>query len=96
MDFLQVLRENEKEIKKRFGVAKIGIFGSTARGEANRDSDIDILVEFEEGKKTFDNFMDLAFFLEGIFGRKVDLLTPLGLHPYLRPYVEREVVWSEE
>ena len=45
------------------------------RGEQKEKSDIDILVEFEKGKKTFDNYMDLKFFLEEIFGVEVDLIT---------------------
>ena len=55
-------------------------------------SDVDILVEFEE--PTFRNFMGLAFFLEGLFGREVDLVTTKGLSPYIRPHVEKEVIWS--
>jgi hypothetical protein len=50
-------------------------------------------VEFEE--PTFRNFMGLVFFLEELFDREVDLVTIKGLSPYIRPYVEREVVWSE-
>ncbi|MEN4017774.1 MAG: nucleotidyltransferase family protein [Methanobacterium sp.] len=72
---------------------KIGIFGSYAKGQQNEESDVDILVEFE--KPTFDNFMELAFFLEDLFGKKVDLLTPKSLSPYMKPYVEKEVIWCE-
>ena len=58
-------------------------------------SDIDILVEFAGGKATFRNFMDLIEYLENIFGRKVDLVTTGGIDPYLRSYIEDEVIWCE-
>lgn len=93
MDALRILKANEKEVKRKFGVRKIGIFGSYARGEEKETSDVDVLVEFEE--PTFRNFMGLVFFLEELFDREVDLVTVKGLSPYIRPYVEREVVWSE-
>ena len=93
MDPLDTLKENEREIKSRFSVRKIGIFGSNAGGEGRETSDIDVLVEFEE--PTFRNFMGLVFFLEELFGREVDLVTTRGLSPYIRPAVEKEVVWSK-
>lgn len=83
------------EIRERFGVAKIGIFGSTARREERPDSDVDVLVEFAPGQTTFRNFMGLAFYLEDLFGRKVDLLTVGGIDPPIRQDVESEVVWCE-
>ncbi|MHA1469938.1 MAG: nucleotidyltransferase family protein [Candidatus Asgardarchaeia archaeon] len=92
-EILRKLGENKEKIKK-FGVKRIGIFGSYVRGEAKEKSDIDFIVEFEEGRKTFDNFMELAFFLEELCGKKVDLLTPEGISPYIRPYVEREVIYA--
>jgi len=92
MDVLNILKAHEKEIKKKFGVRNIGIFGSYARGEEKETSDVDVLVEFEE--PTFRNFMGLVFFLEDIFGREVDLVTTKGLSPYIRPHVEKEVIWS--
>ena len=92
-EILKVMRENKDKIKS-FGVKKIGIFGSFARGEEKERSDIDIIVEFEEGKKNFDNFMNLAFYLEELFGRKVDLLTPESISPYIKPYIEKEAVYE--
>jgi hypothetical protein len=92
MEALKLLIEHENEIKRRFGVKRIGIFGSHARGEEKATSDVDVLVEFEV--PSFDNFMDLAFFLEDLFGRDVDLVTIGGLSPYIAPFVEREVVWA--
>ncbi len=94
MDVLGVIKKNEAKIKERFGVKRIGIFGSSARGEAKKDSDIDVLVEFEGGKKTFDNFMELAFFLEEVFGRKVDLVTKEALRPELKNSILKEVAYA--
>ncbi len=96
MDVLVTLRKNKAFIKEKFGVKKIGVFGSVARGEAKKGSDVDVLVEFEKDKKNFDNFIDLSFFLEDLFGRKVDLITTSGLDKYIRPYVEKEVIWCEK
>ncbi len=92
MDAFNVLKEHENEIKKRFNVKRIGIFGSYARGEEKETSDVDVLVEFAE--PSFDNFMDLVFFLEDLFGKEVDLVTTGGLSPYIAPFVEEEVVWA--
>jgi len=73
---LKVLRDQEETLKK-YSVKRIGLFGSYARGEQKRGSDIDLLVEFE--KPTYDNFYDLIVYLEKLFGRKVQVLTPVAL-----------------
>ena len=93
MKAIEILRNHEQEIKRRFAVRRIGLFGSFVRGEETKESDIDILVEFED--PTFRNFMNLAFYLEDIFSRRVDLLTPEGISHRIRPYVEKEVVWAD-
>lgn len=93
MNVIDILKSHEREIKKRFGVKRIGLFGSFARGEQKDTSDVDILVEFEE--PTFDNFMNLAFFLEDLLSRRVELVTPDSLSPYIAPYVKKEVVWAD-
>lgn len=93
MNVIDVLRGHESEIKEGFADRRIGLFGSFVRGDEKETSDIDILVEFEE--PTFRNFMNLAFFLEELFGRRVDLLTPEGISHRIRPYVEKEVVWAD-
>ena len=93
MTAIETIADHKKEIEKRYGVKKIGVFGSYARREQKETSDIDLLVEFDE--PTFDNFMDLLFFLEDLFGKDVDLITTSGMSPYIRPEIEREVVWCE-
>ncbi len=89
---LQRLREHKDEIRQRFGVKSLAVFGSVARGEAGPESDVDILVEFE-GRATFDRYMGLKFFLEDLLGTRVDLVTRRALKPRMRPYVEREAVY---
>lgn len=71
-----ILREHEDALKK-YNVKRIGLFGSYAYGTPNRKSDIDFLVEFEQ--PNFDDFMSLASYLEKLFGKKIDLLTPEGV-----------------
>jgi len=94
MDALAILRQHEPVLKQRFGIAKVGIFGSFARGEERPDSDIDILVTFQDGKKTFDNFMGTKFYLEDLFGRKVDLVTDAALKPLIRDPILQDVVYA--
>jgi len=74
-----------------YGVKNIGLFGSFVRGDQTPLSDIDILVEFTPEKHTFDNFMEVAFLLEKILGRKVELITPEALSPHIELHILREV-----
>lgn len=73
------------------GVATIGLFGSFKRDEPSSSSDVDFLVEFEPDKHSFDNFMEVSFFLEELLGRSVEVVTPDSLSPYIGPYILREV-----
>jgi predicted nucleotidyltransferase len=73
------------------GVQRLGLFGSFRHGHPTVGSDVDLLVDFMPGCKTFDNFMELAFFLEALFDRPVELVTPESLSPYLGPYILSEV-----
>jgi predicted nucleotidyltransferase len=92
-EIFELLAKNESQLR-RLGVKRCGLFGSFTRDEQNDKSDVDILVEFEEGRKNFDNFMALAFFLEDLFGRRVDLLTPESLSPYIGPHILNEVEYE--
>jgi predicted nucleotidyltransferase len=94
MDALTILRQHEPIIKKRFGVAKIGIFGSFVRGEERPDSDVDVLVTFRKGQETFDHYMDLKFYLEDLYGRKVDLVMKGAIKRRLKEPILREVVYA--
>jgi len=90
---LKRIEENRQPIKN-YGVKKIGLFGSYVRDEQQHKSDIDILVEFEKGKKTFDNYMDLKFFLEDLFSLKVDLVIEETVKPRLKPYILESVKYA--
>ncbi len=92
MDAIETLKRHRGDVDA-FGVHRIGVFGSHARGDEVETSDVDVLVEFNEA--TFDNFMDLIFYLEDLFGRDVDLVTINALSPYIESIVRREVVWCE-
>lgn len=89
-DLMSAITSN-REVIKGYGVSKIGFFGSFSRGTFSETSDIDLLVDFVPGKKTFDNFMELSFFLEELLGRKVELVTPQSLSEFIGPYILKEV-----
>lgn len=85
---------HNKSILQDFGVKKIGLFGSYVRSEQKSNSDIDFLVIFEEGKKNFHNFIGLAYYLEDLFGKKVEIVTEESLSPYIGPHIEEEVEYA--
>src|SRR5688572_25773669 len=89
-DVVTVIQRHQDKIKA-FVVKKLDLFGSFVRDERNPESDIDLLVEFEEGQKTFDNFMRLSFLLEELLKWPVELVTVESVSPYLRPYIAQEV-----
>jgi len=91
---ISLLRQNKQEIRDSFGVERIGIFGSFVRGEEKPESDVDVLVEFREDEKTFDHYMDLKFYLEDLFGRKVDLVMKDAIKRRLREPILSEVVYA--
>jgi predicted nucleotidyltransferase len=88
---ITILRGRLEEIRRRFAVRSISLFGSVVRDEARHDSDIDILVVFD-GKPTFDAFMDLEFYLEDLLGARVDLVTENALRPQVRRAIDGERV----
>ena len=72
------------------GVRSLALFGSVQRNEARFDSDVDVLVEFEPGQKSFDHLLALGDVLEQTLGHRVELVTPESLSPFLRPYILAE------
>jgi len=94
MNVIKILKEYEHEIKSRFNVSRIGVFGSFARGEGKVESDVDVLVEFKKGFKTFDNYMDLKYYLEDTLSRNVDLVTVNALKPQLKDDILQDVIYA--
>ena len=78
MNPLTVIQTHLEELLA-LGARRLGVFGSFARGEARDDSDVDVYVEFDEGKRTYDNFFALHEMLENLLGRSVDLVTDKSL-----------------
>jgi len=93
---LEAIREqlahHREALKRQFRVARLAVFGSYARGTARKRSDVDILVEFEPDGVTFDNYMDLKFYLQRVLRRRVDLVMVDAVRPELRPIILREAV----
>ncbi len=87
-----VLRECLPEIREKYGVASIGIFGSYARGEADSASDIDIVVEFD--RPIGWELVDLADYLESRLSHPVDLVIRRSLHPLIRDTILSEVQYA--
>ena len=96
-DLLRLLTEHREELG-RLGVRRLGLFGSFARGDQHGQSDVDLLIEFERGQKSFDAYMKVAFFLEDLLERPVEALTPESLSPYLGPGILSEIdyVYSKD
>ncbi|MBT1247334.1 MULTISPECIES: nucleotidyltransferase family protein [unclassified Thermosipho (in: thermotogales)] len=96
-EILEELKKHKKALEN-FGVKKIGIFGSYARNEATKKSDVDIIIEFEEGKATFDNVAGVVDFLEELLEAPVDLLTPAGIESIrikkVRETIKKEIVYA--
>jgi len=90
-EILNTLGAN-RDIILGFGVRRLGLFGSCARGEATESSDLDFLVEFEEA--TLRNYMDLKEFLEESFECEVDLVIADAVKPRLRPIIFEETVYA--
>jgi len=90
---LNTIQQHSEEIGA-YGVKRVGIFGSYAKASQTAKSDIDLLVEFDKGTKTFDNYMDLKFFLEKMFHRKVDLVIREALKTRIKDQVLSEVEYA--
>ena len=90
---LGALHQNQAHLKA-LGVKRIGLFGSFVRGEQRPESDIDLLVEFEPNKKSFDVFMELSFFLEDLLQHRIELVTSESLSPYIGPHILKEVEYA--
>ncbi|MDH5430159.1 MAG: nucleotidyltransferase family protein [Nitrospirota bacterium] len=90
-NLLSLLTKDREENIRRFGIKKLGIFGSAARNEMHAGSDIDVLVEFQ-ALPTFDAYMDLKFYLENLFHTSVDLVIEDTVKPRMRPLIEKDLI----
>lgn len=88
----KTLHEKREILGSRYKVKELLVFGSNARNEQNENSDIDFIVDFKKGFKTFDMYMDLKFYLEELLGRKVDLILRSALKEDLKKLVLKEAV----
>lgn len=80
------IRETEEKLR-RLGVRRLALFGSVRRNEAGPGSDVDLLVEFEPGRKSYDSFLAVSELLEELLGRRVDLVTTEALSPFIGPHI---------
>ncbi len=90
---LETLENHQVKIKE-LGVKRLAIFGSFARNTQGKGSDVDVLVEFRKGSKTFDNYIDLRDFLVKLLRRKVDLVTRQAIKPRMKASVLNEAQYA--
>jgi len=91
-DIKAVLAKHKEELREKYNIKNIGIFGSFARGEQSKRSDIDILVEFNEIPDIF-LLIDLEDYLKKLLHKKVDLVRESAIRPELKEDISREVVY---
>jgi len=94
MNVLTLLRQHESILEERFGVKRIGVFGSFVRGEERPESDLDVLVVFQKDEETFDHYMDCKFYLEDLFDRHVDLVIEDTIKSRLKGPIMSEVIYA--
>jgi len=90
---LNFLKSHKSELKEKYGVQKIGLFGSYARDEQREDSDIDIAIELESSN-TFRSFFSLLHFLEDTFHKKIDLGVESNLKPMAKKYIQKDIIYA--
>jgi uncharacterized protein len=90
---LQAVADQHDRLRAR-GVRRLGLFGSIARAEARPESDLDFVIEFEPGRKTFDNYMEVKDLLEKLFGCQVDLVIAEVIKPRLRHRILSEAIYA--
>ena len=93
-EIISFLRLNSELLNKSFGVIRIGIFGSFARGEQTVTSDIDIVVEMDHNRKSIHTFLKLKRFLEEEMGRKIDLGFEHSLKPVIKEKVIKQIIYA--
>jgi predicted nucleotidyltransferase len=91
VEAIGVLKQRLPELRRRYAVARLALFGSVARDEATDRSDVDVLVDFD-GPTSFDGYFGLKEALEAALGTRVDLATRAMLKPRVKPRIEAEAV----
>jgi len=86
---------SEKHTLSSYGVSRIGLFGSASRDELTDSSDIDVLVEFTKGNKTYRNLYNTSELLEKLFSRPVDVVTSQSISPYIKPHILKDIRYVE-
>jgi predicted nucleotidyltransferase len=86
-----ILKVQKPVLEKRYCISELGLFGSYARGDYNEQSDIDILVDFNQRIDGFD-YIRLAHELEDVFNCKIDLVSRKGIKPIYLPFVEKNLI----
>ncbi len=90
---LNFLKTHKNELRDKYSLVKVGLFGSYATGHATDDSDIDLYAEFED--KKFKNIAGVWNYLENAFGKKIDLFYPhKNMRPSLKESIENEVIYG--
>jgi predicted nucleotidyltransferase len=90
---LNFLRSHKEEMHDKFGLIKIGLFGSYVRNEQREDSDIDLAVEIESSNK-FRSFFGLKTYLEDGLQKKIDLGIESSIKPVANEYIQQEIVYA--
>jgi predicted nucleotidyltransferase len=89
---LYILKSQKDYLQQRYGIEVIGVFGSVARGENNDNSDVDILYKFKDKKLSLFEYMQLLNELEEKFNTKVDLVREDKIKPFLKEYIQKDIV----
>ena len=87
---LTFLKEHKEQLQSKYQIEKIGLFGSFARDEATKDSDIDILVDMPS---SFSNFFSLKYLLEEEFNKTVDLGTVKNLRAFIETKIQNDIIY---
>ena len=90
-EILHILKIKKGALEKKYPISELGLFGSYARGDYNEDSDIDILVDFNDRIDGFD-YIRIAHVLEDTFNTKIDLVSRKGVQPKYLPFVEKNLI----
>ena len=91
-EVLSALKREVMNVKARFGVRRMGLYGSVVRDEAGDQSDIDIPIELDLESVSYQKYLDLEQYLQSLFSRRVDIVTTDGVSKYILPYISREHV----